>query len=354
MKKNKLAIFTIFLFLILSTITVVYNTTHEESLFSYLFTTTKDKLKKIGYTEDEVIEILKLNKESIYYLKTTEYQKDITKYILDENYKDELIKEYLSDTNELEIEDKIKLVNHKDYDSNYKYTKLMVDILYDKYYLTKNKDRYFKLTNKNSRQIVEQVNTNTDYKYYTNTKKSDLTKNNLVIANKYYTLDKYEPVVETIPSKYGNSNVRATKETKNAFIKMYEDAKKEGHTLYVTSGYRSYKEQLEVFNEYVSTGGESYALKYAAKPGFSEHQTGLSLDIFTPGSTTKTFKNNKTSKWLSDNAYKYGFILRYPEGKEEVTGYAYEAWHFRYVGTKVAKQIKELDITFDEYYEYFN
>ena len=352
MKKNKLLIITLLLFFTLSTITITYNLTHEENLFFFLFASTKDKLKKIGYNDEEIKYILNLNDESIYYLKN-EYKENILEYINDENFKEENLKLYYSDKNDLKVKDKIKLVNHNDYDINLTYNKLMVDILYDKYYISKNKDRYFKIEDTSSRKVVEKVNTNRDYEYYTNTKKTDTSKGNLMLVNKYYYLDNYNPEVVALGSKYGNSNVLVTKETKDAFVKMFEAAKNDGITLYVTSGYRSYNEQKEVFNEYVSNIGEKEALKYAAKPGFSEHQTGMSLDIFTPGSTTKTFKTTKASTWLYNNAYKYGFILRYPSGKENITGYSYEAWHYRYVGKKVAEEIQRLDITFDEYYEYF-
>ena len=100
--------------------------------------------------------------------------------------------------------------------------------------------------------------------------------------------------------------------------------------------------------------GSEYADEIAARPGHSEHQTGLALDIFcTTNSNTKTFKDSEAYQWLLNNAYKYGFILRYPEGKENITGFTFESWHYRYVGTEIATYIYENDITFDEYYAYF-
>ena len=91
----------------------------------------------------------------------------------------------------------------------------------------------------------------------------------------------------------------------------------------------------------------------AALPGYSEHQTGLAFDVMTSTSTTETFENTKEYEWLKNNAYKYGFILRYPKDKEDITGYAYESWHYRYVGKEIAKKIKEENITYDEYYAYY-
>ena len=90
-----------------------------------------------------------------------------------------------------------------------------------------------------------------------------------------------------------------------------------------------------------------------ARAGFSEHQTGLAIDILTYNVTLSNFEETDAFKWLSSNAYKYGFILRYPKGKEDITGYEYESWHYRYVGVEIATQIFEEDITFDEYYAYY-
>ena len=99
---------------------------------------------------------------------------------------------------------------------------------------------------------------------------------------------------------------------------------------------------------------KKYADSIASRPGASEHQTGLTLDIFSKDNSNKnTFKDTEVFKWLKDNSYKFGFILRYPEDKVKVTGYGYESWHYRYVGKKIAKYIYENNITFEEYYAYF-
>ena len=92
---------------------------------------------------------------------------------------------------------------------------------------------------------------------------------------------------------------------------------------------------------------------YSARPGHSEHQTGLAIDLAAFNSNLNNFEETKEYEWVKDNAHLYGFILRYPKGKEHITGYMFEPWHYRYVGTKVAKEIYEMDITFDEYYELF-
>lgn len=145
----------------------------------------------------------------------------------------------------------------------------------------------------------------------------------ILIANKTYSL----------PSSYGSG---LTKETLSAFEKMKSAAKKDGLTLYIASGFRSYARQKTIYNNYVSRDGRKAADTYSARAGYSEHQTGLAFDL---NNVSSAFDNTKEAKWLSSNCYKYGFILRYPKGKENETGYIYESWHFRYVGEELAKKL---------------
>lgn len=132
-----------------------------------------------------------------------------------------------------------------------------------------------------------------------------------------------------------------------ALEELFQGAKKENITLLGSSAYRSYRSQVKVLNDEISSKGVNYANKYVAKPGKSEHQSGLSIDV-----TNESRCFDKTSleaKWLANNAYRFGFILRYPEGKENITGYNYEPWHIRYVGKDAAKDIYERNITLEEY-----
>lgn len=145
----------------------------------------------------------------------------------------------------------------------------------------------------------------------------------ILIANKTYSL----------PSSYGSG---LTKETLSAFEKMKSAAKKDGLTLYIASGFRSYARQKTIYNNYVARDGKEEADTYSARAGYSEHQTGLAFDL---NNVSSSFDNTKEAKWLSSNCYKYGFILRYPKGKENETGYIYESWHFRYVGEELAKKL---------------
>ena len=141
-----------------------------------------------------------------------------------------------------------------------------------------------------------------------------------LIANKTYSL----------PKSYGDG---LTKKTKSAFEEMAAAAKKEKLDIYIVSGFRSYSYQANLYNNYVKRDGAEKADTYSARPGHSEHQSGLAFDL---NSVKNSFANTKEAVWLSDNCYKFGFILRYPKGKTGETGYQYEPWHFRYVGVELA------------------
>ena len=127
---------------------------------------------------------------------------------------------------------------------------------------------------------------------------------------------------------------------------MQADAKALGLNLSLQSGYRSYETQKSLYNSYVKKHGETLTNTFSAKPGHSEHQTGLAFDV---GKVEDSFANTKESKWLDQNAHLYGFIIRYPKGKQSITGYKYEPWHIRYLGLENAKKVKDSGKTLEEY-----
>ena len=176
-----------------------------------------------------------------------------------------------------------------------------------------------------------------------------------VLVNKHRQLssDYIPDDLVTIDDEYvkANEEIEIERNVAKAFYDMAEAASKDGMELMVSSGYRSYADQEEITNTYLELYGQNYVDNYVAKPGFSEHQTAMSLDIASK--SVDTFVESNEYSWMMDNAYKYGFILRYPKSKEDITGYKCEAWHYRYVGKKIAKYIKEHNITYDEYYVMF-
>lgn len=176
-----------------------------------------------------------------------------------------------------------------------------------------------------------------------------------VLVNKHRQLssDYIPDDLVTIDDEYVKTDekIEIERNVAKAFYDMADAASKDGMELMVSSGYRSYADQEEITNTYLELYGQNYVDNYVAKPGFSEHQTAMSLDIASK--SVDTFVESNEYSWMMDNAYKYGFILRYPKSKEDITGYKCEAWHYRYVGKKIAKYIKEHNITYDEYYVMF-
>lgn len=143
-----------------------------------------------------------------------------------------------------------------------------------------------------------------------------------------------------------------TREAADAFNKLAEDAKALGYEILATTAYRSYNFQSYLYNSYVQRDGQAAADTYSARPGKSEHQTGLATDVTSPSvnyDLTSSFGETPEGIWLAENCYKYGFILRFPAGKEEITGYIYEPWHIRYVGQQEAKKIYASGLAFEEY-----
>lgn len=179
-----------------------------------------------------------------------------------------------------------------------------------------------------------------------------------VLVNKSNKLpDNYQPsdliypdIPFTFKQKAEKRQMRA--EAGAAVEKLFAGAKKQGVKLLGVSAYRSHASQAALFNYYVNQDGYEAARKYSAVPGTSEHETGLAIDV-TGGdgqcAAENCFEGTQEAIWLQDHAAEYGFIIRYPKGKDEVTGYQYEPWHLRYVGKAVAKEITNRGITLEEY-----
>lgn len=171
------------------------------------------------------------------------------------------------------------------------------------------------------------------------------------IVNKNIKLEKtYKPLdLEAIDTNYALENKYLRKEAKYQFEKMARDAKDNNLTIIAVSAFRDYNYQEKLFNNYVKNKGEYYALLCSAKAGYSEHQTGLSVDISDSTYDYDNFEYTKEFKWVSKNAHKYGFILRYPKAKYHITGFKYEPWHYRYVGIDIASTIYQKKLTLEEY-----
>ena len=177
----------------------------------------------------------------------------------------------------------------------------------------------------------------------------------LLLVNKTNSLpvDYLPQDLVNVPSKY-KDGIMLNKTVYEKFKLLQDDALKHGYNIDIMSGYRDYQYQEKLYNKLIHEKGFNYAISRIAKPGCSEHQTALAIDVCVYKDSKCYIENELTEfleiKWLHQNAHRYGFILRYPFGKEDITKYSYEPWHLRYVGD-VASEIYNKDITLEEYLE---
>ena len=281
------------------------------------------------------------------YKQTNEYK------LLEKGYSLEDTKTIFAKLSETEQQ---KLINNDKDDK-------IISLLEQKYFLEKNLEYYQEYIRKNNEddyaKVISIVNVHANHKWYQLDLNTQEDLGMLMNVNKFYTLSEtYVPEnLRNIELSYAYGEEGENKLIDYAydkFLELWQAANEQGFYLMVTSSYRDYKSQKEIYDYRVSTQGERKADETAARPGHSEHQTGLVIDM-----TSKTepladsFSNSEAYKWLKENAYKYGFIERYPEGKTYLTGYSPESWHWRYVGEEAAKLIHDEDITFDEYYAFY-
>jgi D-alanyl-D-alanine carboxypeptidase len=309
-------------------------------------------------------------------LESSEYSKTMEEMILNNKFKDEYYNYYLNITyqDKDNFLDNVNIFLDKGYDANEinhiynlselninKLTKLDYESLFDYWdiinFNANNYERY-KTYKKNNTQyelkdVVTYVNVNADLPQYTNTFKVSDSDNILVLVNKFNYLDKaYKPSdLVTISGYYGNVEVRNV--VKDNFINLQNNLKNELNIdLEPTTAYRSYSFQKTLYNKYVKSDGIDKADTYSARAGYSEHQTGLAIDLKNPLVNDGRLNEIEYS-WLKDNAYKYGFIIRFPEGKEFITRYEEENWHIRYVGNEAAKTIHDNNLTLEEYIDLY-
>ncbi len=175
----------------------------------------------------------------------------------------------------------------------------------------------------------------------------------LALVTKETTLKQdYVPAdLEPIPSYMKPSyQMQLRQEALEHLKKLWETAEEDGVTLSIRSAYRSYQTQKQLFKDYASRHGEEEANRFSARPGQSEHQLGTAVDFGGTGADfTAEFARTEQGRWLADNAHRYGFVKSYPAGKEDITGYIYEPWHYRYIGVEHAREWNESGLTLKEY-----
>ena len=366
MNKNlKIFLTIILILLVIATITI----TILKLLDNKKETTIDSKYSKEAIS---VMEAMNLYED----INDKEYSKTV-EVLLESNH---LKKEYLDDYYQIEYQDitnfstTINKLLEKNYNSeevNYitKNIKENINILLNMDYIDilafkdisnfdiHNLERYLDYQEKNKEYdlatVVTYVNIGLDregyseYTEYTNKQaENDLT----ILVNKYHKLpDDYEPS-DLVALSY-SSNYYLRKEAADAFENLTNAALLEGVIFYPFSPYRSYETQTKLYNNYKERDGEKKADTYSARPGFSEHQLGLAVDV-----RSNTLTDNLTPEhyeWMLNNSYKYGFIVRYPKGKQHITQFIEEPWHLRYLGVELATKVHDSGLTYDEYYDIY-
>ena len=346
-KKKSLLILIILILIVLSTILL-------------LSKNQKNSFENIGYSKQEIEIIDKLSNNEKNIILNNEYSKSLKDIITNKNYNKDNLKEYIELSYKYSnIEGIIKYVNNYS-DNNIELDDATLDFISKEYFIVEYLDRYLKYYEDNKdlelNEIITRINSNLDYTFYDDATKADISKGMYTLVNKFYYLEEdFKPEnIITVTNEYTRDTARLNKLAYENFVKMADAAKEEGLTLKITTGYRDYYFQRTLYNNYVRSDGVKLADTYSARPGFSEHQLGYSADLTNKNIVGfDKFEYTEEYKWLQDNAYKYGFIMRYPKDKEYITGYQFESWHYRYVGNDIAKYIYENNITYEEYYAYF-
>ena len=241
---------------------------------------------------------------------------------------------------------------------NMKYNEHIDNFIKEKYFIFDNLEEYLEYKKENKKteynKIVAIINTGANIEWTEEERQTDITKEELMIVNRIYSLGEYEPedLVE-IPSKFAYSGVKLSASIVGPLEDLITDAKSNGYTIVVSSGYRSFKTQESIYNNYERSHGTREADNVVARPGHSEYQTGLTLDFDIYGGYTGDKLESEAYQWLIDNAKNYGFILRHTKEKEDLTLYSASSWKFRYVGEEAAEKMSNENLCFEEYYAYY-
>lgn len=286
---------------------------------------------------------------SIKFIKDYNYKKTYDYKLLSAGYSEEevkVIKDKFSN-------DKIDILLKEKYDKN------VVSFIKEKYFIYNNLSKYMEYKKKNKNDtythVVSIINTEADVEWLDNEKETDISKGNLMLVNRLYGLSKdYEPEdIIDVPVSISYSGVKISKSILENIEELIEAGKEAGYTFVLSDGYRSYEAQKKMFESYKNSYGYEEADRNVARPGHSEYQTGISFQIVPYNKVFDKPRESTEYLWLKDNAYKYGFIFRYPEDKKDITLFDSYTWRLRYVGTDAASIIENEKICFEEYYAYF-
>lgn len=309
------------------------------------------KLEELGYSLSD-IEVIESYSKEVQEIFSKGFNETYVELMHTNGFDIDKLDQYLKYYGKMDNEKIVSLINeHKDVDS-------LLELYTNEYYLPRYEQQYLdNLDNyENVRDCIEAVNTKTNYDYYENVIPTDMSKNYLILVNKYNALaSDYEPDdLVDVDSHYGRGRTRT--EVYEAYKALQDEANEKGYDFTICSAYRAYDYQKGLYDTYLENEGGNQAVvdTYSARPGHSEHQSGLCLDLYDSVYGMDNFGLSDASKWLNENCYRYGFIIRYTQDKEAITGYQAEPWQIRYVGSvDIAKDIMDRGITFDEYYACF-
>lgn len=337
---------------------------------------TESKVASNKYSDKAISTMQELN---IYdEINSKEYSKTIETILEENNYKPEYLSEYqkINYVNINNFSNTINSLLNKNYhinEINYltKNYSNNLDIILNMDYIDilqfkdiKNFDitklerylEYQKTKNYDLATTVTYVNIGLDqkgYSKYSTYTAEEANKDLTILVNKYHKLpDDYEPNdLVDLSFKNGSFTYKLRKEAAEAFERLTSAALLDNVIFYPYSAYRSFKTQNTLYTRYKARDGVELADTYSARPGFSEHQLGLAVDV-----RSNTLTSNLTDKdyeWMLNNSYKYGFIVRYPKGKQHITQFMEEPWHIRYLGSDLATKVHDSNLTYDEYYDLY-
>ena len=279
----------------------------------------------------------------IKWTKTEEYT------LLNIGYSEEEIKVLNDNLTEKELSEIIKL----EYNSSY------VSFIKEKYFLYENFNKYLEYKKSHLdydySKIVAIINTKANIDWIDEEIITDTSKDELMLVNRLYGLSPDYEVIDVVnfPVKYAYNGKKLRNILMEDLMELCDAASEEGYTFVVSDGYRSYKDQEKLYNSYANSNGMHEADKVVARPGHSEYETGLSLDLVPYNKSYDSPKSSEEYIWLRDNAYKYGFIFRFDADKEYLTGFREYTWRLRYVGKSAASKIYNENLCFEEYYAYY-
>ncbi|MCI5773497.1 MAG: M15 family metallopeptidase [Erysipelotrichaceae bacterium] len=324
---------------------------------------TKGKLKDLGY-DSKTIKAIRDQKLSSEIIDNKYYSDYLAQEILNGTIKKDYLDLYSVRTIDTPLEDKDFLLYHRLLDRGYsrkqannifkqlRFYEITPLLVFDYQLLESN---YIKdcLDHRetNSESFFEL--SNDYYTEYANSLPVDDPGNVSMLINKtYYLNGDYAPAsITDLSVVYAASGVSLAQEAATAFEEWVDAGMNLGVRFYAASAYRPYSSQEKLYNDYTASMGQEKADALSARPGYSEHQTGLTVDVASVNSDgISEYKDTNEYAWTSTNCQDYGWILRYPEGKTQITGYAFESWHYRYVGKELAQAVVASKLTYDEYY----